>query len=249
MSELSEPRTAAPAPDHALAARARARLLQLGGRWAFPIPDALLAVAFAVAAVVLFLTPEQLAAVPHLLHGMQEDLGFVVMVEGGFLLAQGTLVDIASRLKKRPPLWAIVPIVAAVVLFSPGFGMDVLRMAWHQGGMVFVPMLLSLAERGAVLWRLPTRSTIEKIAARALIGNRIFTALVLGGLLTLLMIFSSVLGIDDVFSSGVPILVAAALYFGVAAWDDARVKGRRFAERPTVLFRYDVLGVKYLDPL
>ena len=249
MTELSEEQAQAPAADPAIAARARSRLLQLGGRLAFPVPDALLALVFAFAASLEFMTPEQLAHVPYWLLNVRQDLFAVIMVEGGFLLAQGTLVDIATRLKKRPPVWAIVPIVAAVVVFSPGFGMDVIRMAWVQGGAVFIPMLLSLAERAAVLWRLPSRSPIEKIAARALIGNRITTGLVLFGMVTVVMIVSVVLKREGAIGEGSAALLAAAVYFAVAAYDDARVRTRRFAERPTVLFRFDMLGAKRLDPL
>jgi hypothetical protein len=53
-----------------------------------------------------------------------------------------------------------------------------------------VPLLVSLAERGTVLWTMPSRSRIEKIAARALIANRITTGLVLFALVTLTMVVS-----------------------------------------------------------
>lgn len=168
----------------------------------------------------------------------RDELIFVLMVEGGFLLMQGTLVDIATRLKKRPPIWAVALIVAAVVLFS-GEALDVLRLAWQRGLVVFLPLLVSLGERATVLWRMPDRPTIEKIAARALISNRITTALVLFALMTAAML----LGFDE------GALAAGAIYFAVAAFDDWRVRGRRFAERPSVLFRFDPIGLEYLQPL
>jgi hypothetical protein len=250
MTELSE-EPAGPAPaDPAIAARARSTLLQMGGRLAFPLPDALLALVFAFAATLEFLTPEQLARVPFWLGNLRQELFLVIMLEGGFLLAQATLVDIASRLKKRPPVWAILPILAAVVVLAPGFGLDMIRMAWAQGSAVFVPMMLSLAERGTVLWRLPSRSAIEKIAARALIANRITTGLAVLGMVTIVMVASVVLKRDGAIGQDSASLIAAAIYFGVAAYDDARVRTRRFAERPTVLFRWDTMGgVDRLDPL
>jgi len=53
----------------------------------------------------------------------------------------------------------------------------------------------------------------------------------------------------DLFNGNFPPLVAGAIYFAVAAYDDWRVRGRRFAERPTVLFRFDPMNIEYLEPL
>lgn len=208
---------------------ARARFLQRANRFAFPVPDAVMAAILGAA-----------AALPLGFHQAQDELGFALLVEGGFLMMQGTLVDIATRLRKRPPLWAVALIVAAVVLFS-GEAMDVLRLAWRRGTVVFIPLLLSLAERAAVLWRMPGRPTIEKIAARALISNRITTALVLLALLTVAMLLG--------FTGSAITLAAGSIYFAIAAFDGWRVRGRKFAERPSVLFRFDPIGLKYLQPL
>ena len=46
-----------------------------------------------------------------------------------------------------------------------------------------------------------------------------------------------------------PPLLAGAIYYAVAAFDAWRVRGPRFAERPSVLFRYDAIGITYLPPL
>jgi hypothetical protein len=98
---------------------------------------------------------------------------------------------------------------------------------------------------------MPNRSRIEKIAARALISNRIITGLALGGLVTLAMVAGSLWpSLYDWSSVSTRIIFAAgAVYFAVAAYDDIRVRGRKFAENPRVLFRYDPLGVKYLEPV
>lgn len=180
------------------------------------------------------------AAYPFIFGQVQDELGFGLMVEGGFLMMQGTLVDIATRLKKRPPVWAVALIVAAVVLLSDE-ARGVLGLAWQRGTVVFIPLLLSLGERATVLWRMPDRPTIEKIAARALISNRITTALALLALLTAAMLLGH--------TSSTITLAAGAIYFAVAAYDDWRVRGRKFAERPSVLFRFDPIGFKYLQPL
>jgi len=234
-----------PLDSHAI----RARLLSRGGRFAAPLPDFLMAALLAMAALLDFIPPERLGTVTIALLQSRDALFFALMIEGGFLLMQGTLVDIASRLKKRPPVWLIVLILGGVVLFS-GEARSVLRSAWEQGLVVFVPLLLSLAERGAILWHLPSRSTIQKIAARALISNRITTGLALFGLMTAVMMVGVIFSLYEFSSLGAwPPLAAGAVYFGVAAFDDWRVRGRRFAERPSVLFGFDPLGITHLDPL
>ena len=218
-------------------------------RFAFPVPDALLALLYALAAVVDFLPVDILASIPAALFQAREGLFFALVVEGGFLLMQGTLVDIATRLKKRPPVWLIVLIVAGVVLFSGGGAWDVLRMAWEGGALIFIPLLLSLAERGYLLWYMPSRTPIQKIAARALISNRIITGLGLCGVILAAAITSVVLTGSFEPNSSWPYFAAGAVYFAIAAYDDVRVRGKKFAATPRVLFRYDALGIKYLDPL
>ncbi|HEV7238465.1 MAG TPA: hypothetical protein VGQ36_04430 [Thermoanaerobaculia bacterium] len=210
-------------------------VLQPGARFVRPLPDALMAMTFAAAALLDFVP------VPPALLQMRDELMFVLIVEGGFLLMQGTLVDIATRLKKRPPWWVAAIIVIGVLLFS-GHPLQIVKMAWNSGALVFVPLLISIAERGTILWRIPNRSLIEKIAARALISNRITTGLGVAVLATVAML-------TGVFAGSWPILLAGSIYFAVAAFDDWRVRGPAFAERPRVLFGYDPIGITYLEPV
>lgn len=200
-------------------------------RFAFPVPDAMLALLYALAAFGDVLP-----------HEMTEALAFGILIEGGFLLMQATLVDIATRLKKRPPFWLIPIMVGAILLFMGGSAWEVLKMAWDRGMAFFLPLLLSLLERGYILWQMPVRTRVQKIAARALIGNRIVTGIALCVLTLVASIALDSVGEWLVFS-------ASALYFGIAAYDDARVRRPKFAERPRVLFRYDVLHIEYLEPL
>jgi hypothetical protein len=181
---------------------------------------------------------------------LRDDLFFALIIEGGFLLAQGTLVDIATRLKKRPPIWVAALIVIAVMLFSE-YTMDVIKMAWQRGSVIFVPLLVSIAERGTVLWRMPDRPRIEKIAARALIANRIATGLWLFGLVTAAMIVGVAFpNLYDFTTAGaLPALIAGAVYFAVAAFDDWQVRGAKFAAQPRVLFRWDTIGIDSLEPV
>lgn len=225
----------------------RVNVLQHGRRLAFPLPDGLLALVFAAAALIQFIPPPM---IPMALVEARQDLMFLLIVEGGFLLAQGTLIDIATRLRKRPPIWLAALILIGVVLVS-NYTLDVLRMAWARGSVVFFPLLLSIAERGTVLWRMPDRPTIEKIAARALIANRITTGLALLGVVTITMVvsvaFPNLYSFDSINEA--TILLAGAAYFLVAAFDAWRVRGAKFAEKPRVLFRWDPIGIDYLEPV
>jgi hypothetical protein len=208
-----------------------------------------MAIIFAAAASVEFLTPNQLSSVPRAFLTARMELLFVLLAEGGFLMMQATLTDIATRLKKRPPVW-VIPIVVGVVLVFSEHAMSVLKMAWERGAVVFVPLLLSLGERATVLWHLPQRTRVQKIAARALISNRITTGLALFALVTAAMIAGVAHApLYDLLNGAAPPLIAGAIYFAVAAYDDWRVRGRRFAEKPTVLFRFDPMHIEYLEPV
>lgn len=223
----------------------RLRVLQMGRRLAFPVPDALLALIFAAAALADFLTPEQMRHYPHRLLEVRDELAFSLFIEGGFLLSQATLVDIATRLRKRPPIWVVALIAVAVLLFSSN-AWDTLRTAWQRGALFFFPLLLSLGERAMILWRMPGRSRVEKIAERALIGNRITTGIALLALMVAAMFLSMRF---PVVEGTWVMLMAGALYFGIAAFDEWRVRGRRFAEKPRVLFGFDPIHINYLEPV
>jgi hypothetical protein len=225
---------------------ARARLMQAGQRFAFPVPDGLMAAVFALAAVVDFLPSAQLALFSPAFLAGREDLMFALFVEGGFLMMQGTLVDIATRLKKRPPIWA-VPIIGGVVLLFSEYARGVLVVAWERGTVVFVPLLFSLIERAMVLWYLPDRTRAQKLAARALISNRMATGLVLLGVYGAVTISGVVFRYYDFVNRAWLSLGLGAVYFAVAAFDRWRVLGPRFAERPSVLFGFDLIHLDLVD--
>jgi len=202
-------------------------------RAAHSLPDAILAALFALAAAVELLP--------------RHELYFAMHVEAGFLILQVALVDLATRLDKQLPAGTIIAVVVALTLFL-GLPLEVLRSAWSMGIYVFVSLLLSLIERGAILRRMPERPRIEKIAARALISNRIVTALtLLGSFVTVILIVVALTPYEWPDESWPP-LAAGAVYFAIAAFDDWRVRGRRFAENPRVLFGYEVLRLRQLNP-
>jgi hypothetical protein len=224
---------------------ARVRFLQTGRRLAFPAPDAVMALLLAAAAAVEFLPPALLARVPHAFLESREELSMALVIEGAFLMAQATLVDIATRLRKRPPVWAIPLIAGAVVLFSDHARQAVVW-TWQNGGTaLLIPLLLSLAERATILWRMPVRTDIQKIAERALVGNRITTGI------GVLVVFAagSIASMYYDWSGGWVFFAAGALYFAIAAFDEWRVRGARFARNPRVLFGFDPIHIKYLEPV
>jgi hypothetical protein len=207
------------------------------------LPDAILAVLFALAA-----TAEALPnVVSQSILESRYQLYFAMYVEAGFLILQVALVDTATRLDKRLPTDEIIFIVVALTLFL-GLPFEVLRAAWSMGFGVFLSMLLSLIERGAILRRMPERPAIEKIAARALISNRIVAALTLIGSFFAAIIIVVALTPREWPDESWPPLAAGAVYFAMAALDDWRVRGRRFADNPRVLLRYEVLNIRNLDP-
>lgn len=208
------------------------------------LPDALLALLFALAAAAALFP--QITFLQPILESRNQ-LYFAMYVEAGFLILQLALVETATRLDKPLPAGAIIAIVVALTLYL-GLPFEVLRAAWSMGVSVFVPLLLSLIERGAILRHMPTRPRIEKIAARALISNRIITALALIGSFVAAIVGVVALTPYEWPDESWPQLAAGALYFAIAAFDDWRVRGRRFAERPRALFGYEVLKIGQLDP-
>jgi hypothetical protein len=168
-----------------------------------------------------------------------------LIVEGTFLMFQATIVDIATRLSKRPPLWAVLVIGGGILLFYPE-ALGVVVDAWKQGAAVLIPLVVSLIDRLAILWRMPGRSTVERMAARALIGNRILAAIGVGIVFVLIMVANMLEWMGEE-ASGSLFSASIALYFALGAYDEWRVRRPRFAENPRVLLGYDILGVKYLE--
>ena len=211
-------------------------------RAAHSLPDAILALVFALATGAA-LRPDVFSQA--ILENRNE-LYFTMYIEAGLLILQLALVDMATRLDKQIPTGTLIAIAVVLTLFL-GFPLEVLRAAWVMGLSVFVPLLFSIIERGAILRRMPERPRIEKIAARALISNRIVTAVLLIGSFVAAIVIVVVLTPREWPDESWPALAAGALYFAIAAFDDWRVRGRRFAENPRVLFGYEVLRIRDLD--
>lgn len=223
--------------------RLRSRLSPDAARVTHALPDAILAMLFVLAA-----TAEVFPnVVSQSILESRNQLYFAMYAEACFLVLQLALVDMATRIDKPLPTDLIIVIVIALTLFL-GLPLEVLRAAWAMGIYVFVSMLLSFIERGAILRHMPERPRIEKIAARALISNRIVTALTLLGSFVAAVIIVVALTPREWPDESWPQLAAGAVYFAIAAFDDWRVRGRRFAEHPRTLFGYEVLPIQQLDP-
>ena len=129
-----------------------------------------------------------------------------------------TLVDIASRVQRRPPWWLVILIVAGVLLMYPDV-INVLRMAFDAGMWVFLPLAWSLFERIRELWTLPGASKEEKIRRRTLTFDRLWVGILIIGAAVLWTIGAVLLseeGIGALAQPIVPVTVALAFY-GIAA--------------------------------
>jgi hypothetical protein len=214
------------------------------------IPDAVTALVFLIFAVTPLLPPR---LVPALLSrvmnsGFDDELGITVIVEAALLMIMASVTDVATRLERRPPLWAVILIAAALFVFS-GYGIPTVKYLWANGGLVvLVPFILSACERFAILWYMPGKPRVMKVAARALMSNRIAAGMGALALMAGLLVVSMMVdGIDDM--AGSALVFAAGFYFAIGAVDTWRVRQPFFEARPRVLLRFDALGIDYLAPV
>jgi hypothetical protein len=197
------------------------------------------------AALALALWPERVG------FQVREGLFFVAVTEVVFCLAQGTITDLATRLRKRPPWWVVALIVAGLALLYPE-GVSMLRAAFAAGWTFFVPFTWSLFERLRELWTMPAASRLEKLRRRALVSGRM--ALVLVCAWSALALAGITYALDPA-QGGFAMLERTAGWwlaaaFAAAAFDIVRVHRPAFDKRPRALFqRFDPLGVEDLSPL
>lgn len=180
-----------------------------------------------------------------------EALGFAALSEGATLMLSATLIDVASRLRYAPPWWLGILIGAGILLMYPN-ALAMIQTAWVMGMWIFLPFAWSLIERIRALWTLPTASTIEKIRRRTLTFDRLYTALILGGICVAGMIINALqndgsmeIGLGE---RALPWLMI--VFYTVAVLNVWRVHRSAFAKRPRSLWPWIDQGeATYLDPL
>ncbi len=168
-----------------------------------------------------------------------EIIFLILIIEGGMLMANATLIDLASRLKKPPPWWLAIIILAGVIFMSPG-GMTTLQMAWLGGAWFFLPTLWSMFERIREMWTLPKASTLEKIRRRTLTFDRLYTGLLLAGCCVVVGIY---LAIKNEGSMPIDIQSSMAPWFllgmyGISSFNVWRVYQNNFAKSKSSLFPF-----------
>lgn len=178
-------------------------------------------------------------------------LMFAAFADGALLMASGTLVDLASRLKKPPPWW-IAPLVLAGLFFAFPESWQMLREAWTLGWWALLPFAWSIIERVRELWTLPRASDLEKIRRRVLVFDRLYVAIVIGFLWiagSMLLHFAFDVPFFDLFGAGTLPWVLLAFY-AVNCANVVRVHRPAFARRPRSLVPYfDGNQAQSLDPL
>ncbi len=180
-----------------------------------------------------------------------ETLMFVAMADAATLMLSATLIDVASRLKRAPPWWLGILIGGGILVMYPDV-ISLIKLSWTMGMWIFLPFAWTIIERLRELWTLPSASTLEKIRRRTLTFDRLYTALILGGVCVAGMIINALLN-DGSMESGLteralPWVMLA--FYAIAALNVWRVHRHSFAQRPKSLWpKIDQDQATYLDPL
>jgi hypothetical protein len=159
-----------------------------------------------------------------------------LIAEGASLMFFCTLVDIATRVQRRPPWWVVVLIVGGVLLMYPDL-IQVLGIAFEAGIWIFLPLVWSLIERIRELWTLPGAANEEKIRRRTLTFDRLWVGICIAGVAIPCAIGVAMLseeGVGALARPFVPLGIGFAFY-GVAAFNAWRVHQPAFAKRPSSL--------------
>ena len=194
------------------------------------LPKLLPELSVALAAVALQLWPERVGP------WVRDGLTFIAFTEVTFAMFQATLTDISTRLRRRPPWWALAGIALGLLLLYPE-AIKMASAAFREGWPVFLPFAWSLLERLRELWTLPGAPRLEKLRRRALVSGRLAIPLLTAGAALAAAGMTSLL---DLQPGGFDFLGATAGWwlaaaFALAAFDVVRVHLPGFADRPRAL--------------
>lgn len=162
---------------------------------------------------------------------------YVVIADGATLMMSGTLIDIASRLK-RPPPWWVLPIAVAVILLLYPEVIELLTNFWQLGGWVFLPFAWSIFERVYEIWTLPSATRLEKIRRRVLTFDRLYSGIAVGCAFIVLMLASIlIVGFKaSIDSMNEYIFWPILVFYAVNAANVLRVHRPRFSQSPRSLW-------------
>ena len=182
---------------------------------------------------------------------VQDMLAAVIFLELVFCLGQGTLTDLATRLRTAPPAWFAIALGVGFGVLILVYAREVLELARELGWVLLLGILWSGAERLREIWTMPSASRAEKLRRRALVGGRIELVLAAGA--GWVLIACATYLIDD-STGGFRALDGhaagfVAAFFSLTAFDVWRVHRPAFLLRPRSLLRIDPLGIEYLAPL
>lgn len=178
-----------------------------------------------------------------------------LFAEAAVALFMGTVVDVASRLRRPPPWWA-TPLIAFGILLVYPEQLQFLLDALAQGWWVVLPVLATLSGRLADLWTLPAQAPLDKQRRRALVFGRAYTILVIACAFVGPFLAEAALVAATGWRQGegylMPTLLPlyAVVFYAICAWDAVRVQRPAFAKRPRNLWpRFDQGESARLDPL
>jgi len=224
------------------------------------LPDGLLGLMFAYPAINLASQAQLdqwVAAIIPLWVGIDAQmLLLIACLEAILLWPQLTLVDIATRVLKRPSpvivvlvallgaAWALTFFDRHLPQFNPAYFLT-----------VSAPILLAVWQRVQMLWSLPGKPLLDRRRARAIMGGRFTIALAVSVPFAIFELGRSVLAIATGTDWGGSALsgwhpapyIVAALYFLLASFDHWRVGGVAFANRPLPFLGWDFIEVNRID--
>jgi hypothetical protein len=158
-----------------------------------------------------------------------------IAMDAVLLMGSASLIDIASRIKRAPPLWVLPFAVLGLLMLSPGSG-ELLAHALSLDTVILLPFAWAIIERLRELWTLPQASVLEKIRRRTLVFDRLYVALLIG---VLTMLFGAlvyfIFAIDLTSWLGKAALLIVWLFYAVNCFNVWRVHQALYLRHPRSL--------------